>query len=542
MKRILGWKTVFVLVIFLASFLRIYQLGNVPYGTTNDETAYIYNSYSIWKTGKDITGKFMPLSFNAHSSESPTGVYLTAPFVGIMGLSLFSGRFPSALLGIGSTILLFLLADFLFKNKWIGIISALLYAISPWALQFSRGFWDIDFASFFFLLGIYIFITNVKNGKFIWSLIPFILGFYSYHATKVYFVFLIPILIFLFRKKLLVQKKNIIIFIIGILAIFASFSLVSKFQNVTRYSEVTLLNDPNAAKNVDWERQKNTAPFIVRQIFSNKPLYYLRIIRENYLEAFSINYLFLYGETGGVAQINNIFFRGELYIIELPLLLFGIYKLLTIKNISVRNLLFALLLIGPIPSAITTQKSFTIRDYMMLPILLIITAAGLYFLIMKILNIKNFSRVILLSSIIFVYSFLFAEYFYQYHYRWSVYGAETWSASSRDLVNYIAQEKDKFDNVYVSKPYKDLLIQYALFEKISPKIVQKAWNEDQVKILNITMFKDCLGSDKNKVSDFLPPRTLYVSSFESCHYASITSDKIIDRGEPLRTIWNIYLN
>ena len=542
MKKILGWKSILIVVILLAAFLRLYQLGNVPYGTTNDETAYIYNSYSIWKTGNDITGKFMPLSFNAHSSESPVGVYLTAPFVGLMGISLISGRILSALLGIGSVMLLFLIADFLFKNKWIGILSALLYAISPWALQFSRGFWDVDFASFFFLLGIYIFILNAKSNKYIWSLIPFAFGFYSYHATKVYFLFLIPLLIFLFRKELLARKKIACLFLVGILTIFLSFLLVSKFQNVTRYTEVSLLNDPNVANVVNWEREANTAPFIIRQVFSNKVLYYLRVVRENYLEAFSINYLFLYGETGGVSEINNIFFRGELYIIELPLLLFGAYKLITGKNKTARNLLLALLFIGPIPSAMTIQKSFTIRDYMMLPPLLMITAVGLYFLILKILNIKNIYKPILLISLIFIYTFLFAEYFYQYHNRWAVYGAETWSASSRDLVNYIAQNKSKFENVYVSRPYKDLLMQYAVFEKINPEIVQKAWNENPIKISNIVMFKDCLGTAGERVRDFLPPKTLYISSFENCPYASIPQGKIVDRGQPLHTIWNIYSN
>ena len=118
MKRIFNWKTALILVILLASFLRLWQLGNIPAGTPNDEASYIYNSYSIWHTGRDILGNFLPLSFNAHSSQSPVEVYLTAPFVGILGLSLFSARLPAALLGIGSVFLIFLITDLLFKN-WL---------------------------------------------------------------------------------------------------------------------------------------------------------------------------------------------------------------------------------------------------------------------------------------------------------------------------------------------------------------------------------------------------------------------------------------
>jgi Ca2+/Na+ antiporter len=205
-------------------------------------------------------------------------------------------------------------------------------------------------------------------------------------------------------------------------------------------------------------------------------------------------------------------------------------------------MLLALLLIGPIPSTVTIEKAFAIRDYMMLPILLIIVAVGLYFLILKILSFKKFYRIISLVLLIFVYVFLFAEYFYQYHYRWPVYGAEGWSASSRDLVNYIVQNKDKFSNVYVSRPYRDLLIQYATLERIDPKIVQNDWNKIPIKISNVFMLRDCLGNTGKDIRILLPPKTLYISSYEECPYTSIPSNKIVDRGEPLHTIWNIYSN
>lgn len=346
----------------------------------------------------------------------------------------------------------------------------------------------------------------------------------------------------MFRNEILSRKKQVVIFLAGIGIILFSFLLVIKFQGVTRQSEVFLLNDPNAAKLVNSERQDSTAPFIMREIFSNKPLYYLRVIRENYLEAFSTNYLFLYGETGLGAQIDNIFFRGELYIIELPLLLFGIYKLLVGKNSLARNFLFSLLLISPLPSAITMQKSFVIRDFMMLPILLIITALGFYFVIKKFLSMKKYYSIILLLSVFFVYSFLFAEYFYQYYYRWPVYGAEAWGASSRDLVNFVAKNKSNYKNIYISNSLQDFLIQYATFEKLNPRLIQKVWNENPIKIYNITMLQNCLNNGDGSIKDFLPSNSLYISSFNDCHYVGTPSAKIVDRGEPLHTIWNIYEN
>jgi len=543
MKKILNWKLFLIIIIFLAAFLRLWQLGSVPSGTPNDEAAYIYNAYSIWYTGKDILGNFLPLSFNAYSSMSPVLVYLTAPFVGIFGLSLFFARLPSALISLGSVFLLFLITDFLFKNKRIALLSALLLAISPWALQIGRGAWDFNFALFFLLLGIYVFIKNVITNNFLWSIIPFTLAFYSYHATKVFFVFLIPVLILLFRKELLKRKKATGLFLLGCLLIIVSFLIVVKTQSVTRQSQVSLLSDLQAATTVNWERQYSTAPWILRVAYSNKPLYFLKEIRENYLEVFSTDFLFLYGDISNGSQIYNISFRGELYIIELPLLLLGIYALIKNKNKHSKKLLLLLLIISPLPSTFTVDTSFVGRDIMMLPLLLIIVACGFDYLLKIIETKKYIYRCIFLTILVLSYLFLFTGYLYQYYYRWPLYGAEGWQRSYRDITYFVAAKRTNYNKIYVGKHSKEFLLQYAISEKLNPVLVQKIWLENPIKLYNITMFKECLNNGEGIVDDFITPKTLYISPENDCHYKlSTPSATIVDKGEPLHVIWNIYEN
>lgn len=539
----MNWKFILLLVLLLAFFLRFYQLGDVPYGTPDDETSYIYNAYSIWHTGKSIEGTTYPLSFNAHSSQSPVEVYLTAPIVGIIDISLFSGRLLSALLGFGSVFILFLITDYLFKNKWIGVLSAFLFAVSPWAIQLQRGLWDINFSSFFYLLAIYIFIANIKSNRYLWSIIPFLLGFYSYHGTKVYFVFLIPVLIFMFRKELLRKKKQLFIFIFAALLIVGSFLFVTKTQNVTRQTDVSLFGNKMVSEVVNWEREKSTAPDEVRSLFSNKPLYYFRIIREHYLEVFSTNFLFLYGEVGSGAQIHNVFNRGVLYIIELPLLLFGLVKLWFWRDKLTRNLILALLVIAPMPSAVTIDRNFINRDYMLLPMLLIIISLGIYYFLVMVQKVNKNYKFVTLSLFVVFYSFFIADFFYQYYFRWTVYGAESWGASNRDVVNYINDNKNKYSNVYVvNTSNKNFLLQYATFSKTHPAIVQENWNNKEIKIENITMMEDCFNGGSGDTRNFLPNNTLLISSEMKCHYRNKPSLKIVNRGESLHTIWNIYVN
>jgi hypothetical protein len=303
-----------------------------------------------------------------------------------------------------------------------------------------------------------------------------------------------------------------------------------------------LFSDPNAAKSVDWERQTSTAPIFLRSIFNNKALYFLGKMRENYLESFSTDYLFLYGEIGMGSQIDNIYFRGELFIIELPLLLIGFYQLIKRGNNLNRNLLVLMLLISPLPSTFTLDKNFVNRDYMMLPIILIFTALGLYYVIKKIFKLRKVYKITFILLLLLLYSFLFSEYFYQYYFRWPVYGAEAWSASTRDLVSFVAKNTNKYKNIYVGSSYHNFLIQYATLEKVDPKLVQKIWNENSIKLGNIIMLRTCLHDSYGKVEEFLPKSSLYISSFSDCHYTSTPSGKIVDRGEPLHTIWNIYKN
>ena len=536
MKKIFNWKIALILVILLASFLRLWQLGNIPAGTPDDEASYIYNSYSIWHTGRDILGNFLPLSFNAHSSQSPVEVYLTAPFVGLLGLSLFSARLPAALLGIGSVFLIFLITDLLFKNERLSVISAFLLSISPWALQINRGLWDSDFALFFFMLATYIFIKYINSKKFIWSIVPFFLAFYSYHGFKVFYLFLIPLLVFLFRKELLVRKTQLIIFIAAFVFTIGSFIFVMQTQSITRQSQVSLLSDPKAVVAVNWERQFNNAPLKIQTLFSNKALYFLTVVRENYLEPFSTNFLFLYGDTNQGSLIDNIFFRGELYIIEFPLLLLGAYMLLKNKDEKVRNLLLALLFLSPLPSAFTVDKNFVLRDITMLPVLLIIVALGFNYLLNKIYTYKKVVRFSLLAIFAFIYIFLFSEYFYQYYYRWSVYGAEGWQVSYKNLIKIIDSKKDY--NVYVSGKQKEFLVQYAIFEKKDPAIIQKIWNNDVIKIDNLTLMEGCLAGDD--LSSVLPNKSIYARVEGGCNYKDTPIQTIYDSKEILKPIWNIY--
>jgi len=132
-------------ILLLASLLRFVNSGNVPYGLSNDEASYIYSAYSVWTTGKGIDGTFLPISFNTDSSNSPVPIYLTAPFVGLLGISPETGRLPFVLLGIASIFVLYFLVKELFGNETIALFAATVLSISPWHIHVTFSFRHIPF-------------------------------------------------------------------------------------------------------------------------------------------------------------------------------------------------------------------------------------------------------------------------------------------------------------------------------------------------------------------------------------------------------------
>jgi len=528
---------IIVVILVLAAILRFWQLGQMPYGITNDEASYIYSAYSISQTLKDVGGKFLPFSFNLENPLSPVPIYLNAIFLRILGLSVFTGRFLYALLGVGCVFLLFLLAKDLFKDNKIALISALVLAVSPWHLHISRSAYEAGVALFFFLLAALIFIKNVKKGNINWSLPLFILAFYSYHATKIFFIFFVFVLVFTY-KNVFKRKKELAFFLTVVFVIIISFFIIGKGQGGLERGGLFLYNDMETAANfVNLEREKSLAPFNMRQIFNNKPLYFLRIMREKYLNAFSPQFLFLYGETTGLAGLYGTFFRGVMYIIELPLLLLGLFVLLQ-KYKGARKIILLSLLIAPLTTTFTIDTSYVMRAVMMIPFLCLLVGLGIFsFQKMVVAHRKKVMVVFIIW-----YLFLVASYLYQYHFRYRIYGAETWFRSNRELAILIKDNQEKYDQIEVVGPGKMFILQYGVFAKVDPKKIQKTWNEKVPSQLeNITFTDGCLDVDDKILMESLPPKTLYiVPEIKNCHQQVVPSLVIKEFMEPARIIWKIY--
>jgi len=117
------------LVILIFALLRLIKLTLLP--VFADEAIYIRWAQIM---RSEATLRFLPLS----DGKQPLFMWLIIPFLKFFNDPLFAGRFLSVLSGFGSLIGIYFLSWFLFKNKWISLLSSFLYAVLPFFVFFDR--------------------------------------------------------------------------------------------------------------------------------------------------------------------------------------------------------------------------------------------------------------------------------------------------------------------------------------------------------------------------------------------------------------------
>lgn len=222
----------FLAIILLGTVLRFYGINNPNRGFYLDEAAIGYNAYSILKTGKDEFGKSYPLLFRSFTDfKAPLYIYLTTVPIKMFDLNAFSTRFISALSGVLSLVVVFLLSKILLDDKKdyqqnysLSLLVMLILTISPWHVFYSRGAWEANLSFFLLLLGSYFSITGfLKNNKIILFLgsILFVLSAYAYHGQRIVAPLIFISYLIIFRHWLLKEKK----FAIFLLLVLTTISL-----------------------------------------------------------------------------------------------------------------------------------------------------------------------------------------------------------------------------------------------------------------------------------------------------------------------------
>jgi len=532
-----------VILVVVGALLRFYKLGVVPSGATNDEIGFMYNAYSLFTTGKNIYGVTLPFITRIGVPFLPVQTYLIAPFVGILGLSAFTGRMLNAILGVGEIALLYWLVVQIFSSRKIAFWAGLALAISPWHLQLTRSAYDPVSALFFYLLAVNLFIYAVNKKKSILiALPPLLLVVFSYRAMNIILLPTIALLVMFNINYIKTIKRELILFAVGVLAILGLFFYITNIEGKEYVAEVfavseSPLNFAVGAQDVNRELRESIAPLFVSRIFSNKILYSLRQFRENYIGFFSTNYLFTAGDPN---PIYSLWWRGMLYIIELPLIIFGLIYLYK-KNSKSANFIVLSILISPLPSALS-GPTYVARSFNAVPYLMVLVGAGIVYYFEWVTKFRSLIlRYLLISIFSFIYVFQLGSYLHQYYNRYSIYGAAAWFRSMRDLSDYVSNEKQNYKKVIYANASTFEILHYSFWTKTDPIVVQQALSNGSSsanQIENILFVQDCINNGVGDPKESISVGELYiVRSF--CHTDATPSATIKELGKD-EVIWKAY--
>jgi len=470
-KKLTPILLVLILILILAFRLRFYNLGSNPPSPYWEEAAIGYDAYSILKTGKDFHGNSWPLiAFESFGDYKPSlYFYATVPSIAIFGLNTFAVRFPSLFFGSLTVLLIYLLAKQFFKTPIVALGSALLLAISPWHIQFSRAGFEANLGLFLVVLGAWLFLKGTK--KKIWlfpAVLSWALSLYTYHANRI-FIPLLGLTWGLYFFKTLIKKK--------------SFSLISIFLFALLIFPLAIrLNTPEIKQRfletsafvtlepIERSSQLITADGggVIAGIVHHRAWQYSKIFLDHYFDHFNFNYLFVSGDSNPRHSTQLV---GGLYLVQLPLLLASLYYLFKNKKYNLLPLLIWALL-APVPAALTKATPHALRSLGLVIPLAIISSYGA----IELFKAKAIGKITiyLLSSILL---FELSRYLYVYHHDYPRLHSFHWQTGYEEMIEFVATKKDDYDTIYITRELGRPSIYYWFYTKTNPKEVQALNNQ-----------------------------------------------------------------
>ena len=464
---------VFILIIILASILRLWKLDQFPAGFNADEAAIGYNAYSLIQTGKDEYGTSWPLTFKSFGDYKPgLYFYFVIPFVATLGLNEWAVRLPSVLLGIGTVILIFFLSRAIFKQEKIGLLSALLLAISPWHIHFSRGGWETNAATFFLTLGIFLLIKGLEKNIFLfWALFSFLMSMYTYQSPRLVIPVLVIVLILLYRRQLTIEfktrlKKTLIgITILFILTIPLLFQFIGGGGS-SRFSGLSFLSDTGPSSRVNELRGEHSdLDGNIAKIVHNKLTAYGPSFLGHYLDHFRGDFLFINGDP---LIRNRVPETGQFYLIEALFLVIGLGALIKQKLVHTK-LLIAWITIAPIASSMTYQTPHALRALNMVIPLTLVMGYGLWVMGRWFKRVGSITIIIIITIIL---SFEFIHYMEAYYIHYPKRYPLAWEYGFKEMVSKLDQYEGSYNNVVITDRYDQPYILVLFYKKYDPSNYQ----------------------------------------------------------------------
>lgn len=436
-------KSILLIIILVAILLRFYRLDSIPPHLRNDEAALGYSAYSILQTQRDEHGRFLPILFQSFGDWKPgLYVYLTVPFIAILGLTELAVRLPAAISGILGIYLLYLLVCNLFQNKKIALFAAFSLALTPWHIAFSRSAWEAQITVTLMLAGSIFLIKSInQNHKYLIISAGFLgVSLLTSHSAK-------PAIPLLLLSFLLAYWKNVLrlplktIILSCLLFLILSLPVILSFTNGkdTRISSLLLTN--------------NYQNLLVK-------------LADHY----SLSAIFIKGD--GNPQHSAADF-GAFIALDIVFLFLGLRTLAQLRNVKNETKIFILLLLilTPISSILTSEGVNFVRYlWFFIPVNILIG-----------LGLSNFKKNLAWGILSLLYLFFFLLFLDAYFIHTPAKNG-AWQYGYKEMVNFISPIQKNYQSIYIPQGNDQPYIFFLFYQQYPPEKFQNI--SSLVTILN----------------------------------------------------------
>jgi len=461
-------KPLYILIgiFIIALIFRMYQLGSVPHELHNDEVANAYAARYIIENGHDIYGNTWPLLYFDKFNDYPPVIpmYFSGFGTYIFGNNDFGARSLLAIVGALVVFPAYYLAFYLFKRKNIALITATLFALGPWHIVLSRLSAEGILALTVYLAGLAMLFRAMQKkhtGLLVGAGVVLLSTYLMYPSFRIIVpLTLFPGVVVAYFHQIRDKKFLAITALFTIIAFAMTLSISSTVWGKGRFEQTSLVSPVSGIGLKIQTLIFNEDNILVARVFNNKIIGYGREFIFQYSRYFSFNYLF--GEDG-IPHIYSVPYMGLLHLSIIPFILLAAFGFIQKRNKKTDHVLFLyllyILLISPIPAALTVLDVPSIHRALLTPALVIFIAA---YGINGILDMK-WLRIPLITPFVIIFLGETIFFSHQYFQNFSYYNTIYRTNGNTEAVKYAFDHRNKYDQIYLTNQEGWLPIFYLFY-------------------------------------------------------------------------------
>lgn len=526
-----GWLML-LLVMVTAIAVRFVRLDKIPASLHYDEIDLGYQIRSFITTGRDYRGELSPFYFRSFNTDKTPLPILFSLLPSLLFKSPeYQVRAGAALTGVICVLLAMCLAYQLTHKKVTSLITGLVFAFSPWLIQFSRIGFETIFMLMVFLATLVSFLQWQKTKRawgFYLSAILLGLNIYTYRTMSLFVPIMTGFILFIYFKdfwEMGFVKLAVWFLILAVLTVPFLYSTTIGAADQTRIGQISIFSDPKIPIKIIRSREIDSNDFgnpeigkkavWWSRIFHNKGVSYVTAFGENYFRNFSADFLFLAGDPNNRHSPNN---TGVLLFCDSVGLVIGLAWV--IKNIQDKKyqLLLGLLLLSPIPSDLTMDgANHASRLMTMAGPLLLIVGLGYSELVLWLARSKKYLWGITLLAVGWLVAVIF--YLQNYFIHYPIESARQFGYGFKQAIVKINSLSNQYKFVRLSSLNDSPMLYYLFWSQTPPTQLQTYGTEFGEKIqknLPLDAVKPLSRKDKIcKVEEIKTLRsdTIYMVSF-----------------------------